>query len=126
MPLLLIMPQSSQARLHTLPVSSLQKILGDFTAKVVNPSYSSDGNPFDHPPRFTPDSYYGFNPYMDLRSRGNLSDDVVLKVRSDNYDFYVVSSLTAITAKDGRFPPRQPLISRRTHRRSRSAIPNFR
>ncbi|MEK6537007.1 MAG: transglutaminaseTgpA domain-containing protein, partial [Actinomycetota bacterium] len=71
-PLLLIMPQSSQARLHALPVSNLQKILGDFTAGVVNPSYSSGGNPFDHPPQFTPDSYYGFNPYMDLRSRGNL------------------------------------------------------
>ncbi|MHB1326426.1 MAG: transglutaminase TgpA family protein [Thermoleophilia bacterium] len=87
-PLLLIMPQSSQARLHALPVSNLQKILGDFTAGVVNPSYSSGGNPFDHPPQFSPDSYYGFNPYMDLRSRGNLSDDVVLKVRSDDYDFY--------------------------------------
>lgn len=87
-PLLLIMPQSSQARLHALPVSNLQKILGDFTAEVVNPSYSSGGNPFDHPPQFSPDSYYGFNPYMDLRSRGNLSDDVVLKVRSDNYDLY--------------------------------------
>ncbi|MBK5225308.1 MAG: DUF3488 domain-containing protein [Thermoleophilia bacterium] len=87
-PLLLIMPQGSQARLHTLPVSNLQKILGDFTAEVVNPSYSSGGNPFDHPPQFSPDSYYGFNPYMDLRSRGNLSDDDVLKVRSDNYDLY--------------------------------------
>lgn len=87
-PLLLIMPQSSQARLHAQPVSNLQKILGDFTAGVVNPSYSSGGNPFDHPPQFSPESYYGFNPYMDLRSRGNLSDDVVLKVRSDNYDFY--------------------------------------
>ncbi len=87
-PLLLIMPQSSQARLHAQPVSNLQKILGDFTAEVVNPSYSSGGNPFDHPPQFSPESYYGFNPYMDLRSRGNLSDDVVLKVRSDNYDFY--------------------------------------
>lgn len=87
-PLLLIMPQSSQARLHALPVSNLQKILGDFTAEVVNPSYSSGGNPFDHPPQFSPDSYYGFNPYMDLRSRGNLSDDDVLKVRSDNYDLY--------------------------------------
>lgn len=87
-PLLLVMPQSTQARLHSLPISSLQQIFGDFSPQVSNPLYSSDGNPFDQPPRFDPDSYYGFNPYMDLRSRGNLSDDIVLKVRSDSYDFY--------------------------------------
>lgn len=87
-PLLLAMPQSTEAKLHSLPISSLQQIFGDFSPQVSNPYYSSDGNPFDQPPRFDPDSYYGFNPYMDLRSRGNLSDDVVLKVRSDSYDFY--------------------------------------
>jgi len=87
-PLLLAMPQSTQAKLHSLPISSLQQIFGDFSPKVSNPFYSSDGNPFDQPPRFDPESYYGFNPYMDLRSRGNLSDDIVLKVRSDSYDLY--------------------------------------
>ncbi|MHB9112677.1 MAG: transglutaminase TgpA family protein [Thermoleophilia bacterium] len=87
-PLLLAIPQSTQARLHSLPISSLQQIFGDFSPQVNNPFYSSDGNPFDQPPRFDPDSYYGFNPYMDLRSRGNLSDNIVLKVRSDSYDFY--------------------------------------
>lgn len=87
-PLLLAIPQSTQAKLHSLPISSLQQIFGDFSPQVSNPFYSSDGNPFDQPPRFDPDSYYGFNPYMDLRSRGNLSDDIVLKVRSDSYDFY--------------------------------------
>lgn len=87
-PLLMAMPQSTQAKLHSLPFSSLQQIFGDFSPEVSNPFYSSDGNPFDQPPQYSPDSYYGFNPYMDLRSRGNLSDDIVLKVRSDSYDFY--------------------------------------
>lgn len=87
-PLLLAMPQSTQAKLHSLPISSLQQIFGDFSPRVSNPFYASDGNPFDQPPRFDPGSYYGFNQYMDLRSRGNLSDDIVLKVRSDSYDFY--------------------------------------
>ncbi|MDO8736909.1 MAG: DUF3488 and transglutaminase-like domain-containing protein [Thermoleophilia bacterium] len=87
-PLLLAMPQSTQAKLQSLPISSLQQIFGEFSPQVNNPVYSGDGNPFDQPPRFDPGSYYGFNPYMDLRSRGNLSDDIVLKVRSDSYDLY--------------------------------------
>ncbi len=87
-PLLLIVPQSTQARLHTLPTSNLHNILGDFTPEVVNPSYAGGGNPFDQPPQFKSNSYYGFNPYMDLRSRGSLSDEIVMKVRSDGYDYY--------------------------------------
>ncbi len=87
-PLLLMMPHSSQAKLHSLPLSDLQKFFGDFPPEVVNPFYADGGNPFDRPPQFSPDSYYGFNPYMDLRSRGNLSDDIVLKVRSDGYSLY--------------------------------------
>lgn len=87
-PVMLIMPQSTQARMTSLPVSKLQRIFADFPAKVVNPYYSNGGDPFDGPPQFNADSYYGFNPYMDLRSRGRLSDDVVLKVRADRYDFY--------------------------------------
>ncbi len=87
-PLLLIMPQSTHASLHSLPISNMQKILGDFSPGVVNPSYPSGDNPFNEAPRFSPNSYFGFNPYMDLRSRGNLSDDIVLKVRSEGYDYY--------------------------------------
>ena len=88
-PLLLLMPQNTQAKVHSMPLSSLQKILTDFSGDVVNPHYSQNGgNPFDNPPEFNANSYYGFNPYMDLRSRGNLSDDVILKVRSDGYDYY--------------------------------------
>lgn len=86
-PILLLVPQSTQAKFHPLPLSNLQKILGDFSGEVINPYYSN-GNPFEGSPQYQPDSYYGFNPYLDLRSRGHLSDDIVLKVRSDSYDFY--------------------------------------
>lgn len=89
LPLLFLMPQTSQARLHSLPFSNLQKIFGEFSGDVVNPDYpSSQGNPFDNPPQFNSSSYFGFNQYMDLRSRGSLSDEIVLKVRSDSYDYY--------------------------------------
>ena len=87
-PLLLVVPESTQAKLHTLPISNLHSIIGDFTSEVVNPSYPGAGDPFNQPPQFRADSYYGFNPYMDLRSRGSLSDEIVLKVRSDGYDYY--------------------------------------
>lgn len=88
LPVMLILPQSTQARLSSLPVSQLTSIFDDFPAEVINPYYSNGGNPFDGPPQFNAESYYGFNPYMDLRSRGRLSDEIVLKVKSDRYDYY--------------------------------------
>lgn len=87
-PVFLLLPQGTQARLHSSPLSDLHRIFGDFSGNVVNPDYGHDGNPFDGPPQFSPHSYYGFNDYMDLRSRGNLSDDIVMKVRSDDYSYY--------------------------------------
>lgn len=86
-PLLLLMPQSTQARLHSLPLSSFRQIAGGFSSSVENPSYSQ-GSPFSAKPRFDANSYYGFNQYMDLRARGRLSDNIVMKVRSDTYDYY--------------------------------------
>ncbi|MHB1390210.1 MAG: transglutaminase family protein [Thermoleophilia bacterium] len=87
-PVLLLVPQSSQARLHALPFSDIQRVLGDFSGAIINPQYPSDGNPFDRPPQYNSGSYYGFNNYMDLRSRGNLTNDVVMKVKADSYNFY--------------------------------------
>ena len=86
-PVLLLLPQSTQARLHSLPLSSFRQVAGDFSGSVDNPSYSQ-GSPFSGPPQFNSDSYYGFNQFMDLRARGHLSDDIVMKVRSDTYDYY--------------------------------------
>ncbi len=88
LPLLLLVPQSLEARLYSLPFSDFQRFFGDFNGQVDNPYYPSAGDPFNHEPRFNPDSYYGFNSYMDLRSRGNLSDEVVLKVKTGSYNFY--------------------------------------
>lgn len=88
LPVMLLLPRTTQAQLHSLPLSDLQQILDDFTGEVINPYYAVEGDPFAGPPRFSSESYYGFAPYMDLRSRGRLSDDIVLKVRSDGYSFY--------------------------------------
>lgn len=71
--------------LTMLPTSAFQEIAAGFSGEVRNPDYDlPSGDPFDGPPRtITQDSYHGFNPYMDLRSRGQLSEEVVMKVRSE-------------------------------------------
>lgn len=87
-PVLFLIPQSTQARLQSMPLSEIQNIVGKFSGAVDNPGYQGDGNPFDGPARFLPNSYYGFNNYMDLRSRGRLSGDIVMKVRAEEPGYY--------------------------------------
>ncbi len=77
------LPQKQGMNLTMLPTSFFQNIKGDFSGSVQNPYYEQQGDPFSRPPQgISPDSYHGFNPYMDLRSRGRLSDEVVMKVKS--------------------------------------------
>jgi len=78
------MPQRQSMNLSMMPTSAFQELQGDFSGSVQNPEYPQSGNPFSQPPQnIAPDSYHGFNPYMDLRSRGRLSDEIVMKVRSE-------------------------------------------
>ena len=80
-----LMPQRQSINLAMMPTSAFQELRDNFSRNVQNPYYPQDrGDPFSKPPQnISPDSYHGFNPYMDLRSRGRLSDDVVMKVRSE-------------------------------------------
>ncbi|MGH3085932.1 MAG: transglutaminase TgpA family protein [Rubrobacteraceae bacterium] len=81
-----LVPQSRSMNLSMMPTSAFQNFRGDFPGGVENPYYEPPpgGDPFAAPPRsISADSYHGFNPYMDLRSRGRLSDDIVMKVRSE-------------------------------------------
>ncbi len=79
-----LLPQKQGMNITTMPTSFFQQIQADFSGGVRNSSYEqSGGDPFAGPPQnIAPDSYHGFNPYMDLRSRGRLSDTVVMKVKS--------------------------------------------
>ncbi|HEX2728115.1 MAG TPA: DUF3488 and transglutaminase-like domain-containing protein [Rubrobacteraceae bacterium] len=81
-----VIPQRQSLNISMMPTSAFQDLQGDFSGGVQNPYYEPPpgGNPFAGPPQnISPDSYHGFNPYMDLRSRGRLSDEVVMKVRSE-------------------------------------------
>jgi transglutaminase-like putative cysteine protease len=80
-----LLPQSRQLSIAMMPTSLFKDIQGEFSGSVQNPDYPPPGgDPFSGSPvNIAPDSYHGFNPYMDLRSRGRLSDEVVMKVRSE-------------------------------------------
>lgn len=79
------LPQRGEINISMMPTSLFQQVQGDFSGSVQNPAYENQaGDPFAGPPQnIAADSYHGFNPYMDLRSRGRLSDDVVMKVRTE-------------------------------------------
>jgi transglutaminase-like putative cysteine protease len=80
-----LLPQRQAMNLTMLPTSAFRDIGEQFSGGVQNPYYKPPGgDPFAAPPQaISSDSYHGFLPYMDLRSRGRLSDEVVMKVRSE-------------------------------------------
>src|SRR5215211_2675244 len=79
------LPQRQGMNLAMMPTSAFQNIGANFSGGVQNPYYQPrEGDPFAGPPQaISASSYHGFRPYMDLRSRGRLSDEVVMKVRSE-------------------------------------------
>src|SRR5215210_7808283 len=79
-----LLPQRHAMNLTMMPTSAFKNVAENFSGGVQNPYYPPGGNPFSGPPMsISPNSYHGFLPYMDLRSRGRLSDEVVMKVRSE-------------------------------------------
>jgi protein-glutamine gamma-glutamyltransferase len=81
-----LLPHRQGMNLTMMPTSAFQNVAANFSGGVQNQYYDPPpgGDPFAGPPQaISPDSYHGFNPYMDLRSRGRLSDEVVMKVRSE-------------------------------------------
>src|SRR5215207_4013598 len=79
------LPQRQAMNLAMMPTSAFRNISENFSGGVQNPYYKPPGgDPFAGPPQsILSDSYHGFRPYMDLRSRGRLSDEIVMKVRSE-------------------------------------------
>ncbi|MEX0992150.1 MAG: DUF3488 and transglutaminase-like domain-containing protein [Actinomycetota bacterium] len=59
----------------------------DFTGSVVNPGVPQDVAPGQVTP-FLPNAYPGFGDSVDLRARGRLSEDVVMKVRAAQPAFW--------------------------------------
>ncbi|HJQ30309.1 MAG TPA: DUF3488 and transglutaminase-like domain-containing protein [Rubrobacter sp.] len=80
-----LLPQRQAMNVTMMPTSAFRDVGSNFSGGVQNPYYGPPGgDPFAAPPQaISPDSYHGFQPYMDLRSRGRLSDEIVMKVRSE-------------------------------------------
>lgn len=101
--LFLLMPRYQSMRLRALPVSwEMQFRLPKVSdGQVVNPSYpqSTPQDPSQRP-FFSEDSYFGFNPVVDLNTRGVLSEEIVMKVRSSGFVYY---RGLAFDHYDGRF-----------------------
>ena len=86
----LFMPRYQGLRLRTLPVSwdmdfSLGQV-SDGQIQSLNKSAQQDSG--GKPQRIDGDSYFGFDSEINLNSRGQLSDRVVLKVRTSDWQYH--------------------------------------
>lgn len=74
-------------------------------AGILNPGMPNGNEPGESPLSLGPDTYFGFGNFVDLRSRGNLSDELVMRVRASRpafwrggvYDVYSRSSWSDAT-----------------------------
>lgn len=73
----LVIPQPSGLRTFALPFSVGNGVGLMAGGGIANPGFGSDPSS-----RGAPGSYYGFNNEMDLRVRGDLSDELVMRVRA--------------------------------------------
>lgn len=79
----LLLPRFPGMKVANLPVSFPRLIPQGFQGQVINQSYPTlSGRLPMSPPRYLTSAYPGFAPVLDLRMRGRLSDDVMMKVRS--------------------------------------------
>ncbi len=80
-------PRSSGWRVRNFPFKEAEeRLIPNFGGGVVNPAYPySLGKEFSP---FNPQSYFGFNPYLNLNYRGKLSEEVALIVKTDEPSYY--------------------------------------
>jgi transglutaminase-like putative cysteine protease/uncharacterized membrane protein len=87
----LFMPRYQGLTLRSLPLNwdiqfSLSKISGgEVMNQLSNPTNIDTGG---QPQKIDGDSYFGFNSEVNLNARGQLSDRVVLKVRTSNWQYH--------------------------------------
>lgn len=87
----LIIPQYNGAIYYKpLPVSWQIKLPKIFKGQIENPGYPQGGDFLKNKSNkvFNPNSYFGFNSYLDLNYRGKLSNQIVIRVRTNSYNYY--------------------------------------
>lgn len=84
-----VIPRYEGMKIRPLPMTIRLGVLKASRGEIRNPAYPNMAGRVRHAKRhFDPDSYYGFNAYLDLNLRGRLSDDVVMRVRSSDESYY--------------------------------------
>ena len=87
--LFMAMPRIPGFSSNFLPVSSMFKLSGPFDTSLRNPGYMDFPDSFPSTPLpFNSNYYYGFNRFLDLRTRGVPSDRIVMKVRSTEPEYW--------------------------------------
>ena len=88
----LLIPRKEGLSIRHLPITWQLNFPKLSKGKIMNPAYpmSTDGGQKQiwKKMRFNPDSYFGFNPIMDLNYRGRLSKEIVMRVKSTDYTYY--------------------------------------
>lgn len=85
-----LLPRYAGMRIRALPMSIQIKMPNGGKGELQNPAYPNTGGrvPGRRQQSFDPDSYFGFNAYLDLNLRGRLSDEIVMRVRSSEESYY--------------------------------------
>lgn len=88
--LFVAVPRAEGYRTRGLPVSQWLAKQLQFQGRIVNPAYpdAGAGEPGQAPPVFNPTGYIGFSTHVDLRLRGELSHDLVMRVRATQPAFW--------------------------------------
>lgn len=83
-------PHGQGLRVRWMPVSPRLAVSAALFGRIFNPAYpgASGAEAAQAPPVFNPQGYVGFSTYVDLRLRGELSDTVVLRVRTTRPAFW--------------------------------------
>lgn len=84
----LFTPRGRGARITSLPFEIPSFIPVPEGSGVVNKGLPSSGEPGEDPAKPDPNTYFGFANFVDLRVRGELSDALVMRVRSPQPAFW--------------------------------------
>lgn len=74
-------PRTGAMQYRGLPFSLPSNLFKTLSGNILNPAYSNLGDFPESPLQVNPDNYFGLSSLLDLRSRGRLSDKIVMKVR---------------------------------------------
>jgi transglutaminase-like putative cysteine protease len=84
----MLLPRLPGFKSYYLPMSRSGGMPTAFSPLIKNPGYKDTSTFPSDPLPFSPDAYYGFNSFLDLRVRGIPADKTVMKVRSNKPEYW--------------------------------------